>query len=834
MVRMRCRIGEDDEAAVAAEKLHAALEEHILDPDERAFVEPRLVQLLGAGDDETRDRQDLFSAWRLFFERLCDAYPTILAFEDMQWADESLLDFVEYLLEWSRNHPLFVITMARPELADKRPAWGAGHRYFTSLYLEPLSQPAMEALLEGLVPGLPDSIGSQILARAEGVPLYAVETVRMLLDRGLIAEDGAAYRVAGEVESLEVPETLHALIAARLDGLAADERRVVGDAAVLGKTFTLDALAVLSDLPREDLERLLKGLVRREVLGLQSDARSPEKGQYGFLQDLLRQVAYETLPKRERRAKHVAAAGHLSASLGEDEVAEVVASHYLDAYRLEPDAPDGPEIRSKAHAALVRAGERAASLGAAAEAQRYFEQAAELAETPAEQAAACFRSGEMAVQAGANDRAASLFERAAAAHESLGETHAAARAEAWAAFAVGQAGRAKESEERLERAYARIAGDEPDADVALVLTRLAQRKLFSGDPDAAAALNERALDVCEAFGLVDELLRAWNVKANLITDSRPREARAMFQLSLETALAHGRRRDILVSTSNLSDLEFRRDRYRESLPYIDQTLVLARRSGDRAMEWFALAEQSYALTMLGRWDDALAVLDTIPDERLGADVNTASTLSGPLEILVHRGELDRARSLLRRFDPMVDTVDVQMRAAFHAAEAAVRLAEGDARDALRAADVAFAGDGFGIAFQSVKIGFIHGGEAALALGDVVALGQMLERVEREPTGLRPPLLAASVDRFRARLAGSDPAADELFGAAARRLREIALPFHVAVVLVEHAEWLAEEGRRGDAEPLVADARAILEELGATALLARVAALDASAPSQVEA
>src|SRR5439155_10212960 len=192
-------IAEDDDQATAAKKLDAVLQEHILDPEEREFVEPRLAQLLGLGDQETRDRQDLFAAWRLFFERLADEYPTVLAFEDMQWADASLLDFVEYLLEWSRDHPVFVITLARPDLLERRPTWGAGHRNFTSLYLEPLSEGAMEELLTGLVPGLPAQLREQILQRAEGVPLYAVETVRMLLDRGLLAEEGSSYKVVGEI-----------------------------------------------------------------------------------------------------------------------------------------------------------------------------------------------------------------------------------------------------------------------------------------------------------------------------------------------------------------------------------------------------------------------------------------------------------------------------------------------------------------------------------------------------------------------------------------------------------------------------------------------------------
>jgi predicted ATPase len=223
---MRCRISEDEEPASAHSKLEAALVEHVLDEEERRFIEPRVAHLLGLEEGARFERDDLFAAWRLLFERLADAEPTALVFEDMQWADDSLLDFIDYLLEFSRDSRLFVLTLARPELQESRPTWGAGRRNFTSLYLEPLSEASMESLLAGLVPGLPDEVHSQILERAEGVPLYAVETVRMLLDRGMLVQDGPVYRPAGPITSLEVPETLHALIAARLDGLSAEERRV--------------------------------------------------------------------------------------------------------------------------------------------------------------------------------------------------------------------------------------------------------------------------------------------------------------------------------------------------------------------------------------------------------------------------------------------------------------------------------------------------------------------------------------------------------------------------------------------------------------------------------
>ena len=347
MVRMRCRITEEDSPETAAAKLHSSLEEHILDADERRFVEPRLARLLGLGDWDGTDRQELFAAWRLFFERLADSQTVLLLFEDLQWADASMLDFVEYLLEWSRNHPIFVVTLARPELLERRTNWGAGQRSFSSIYLEPLPESAMRELLNGLVPGLPSELEQRILDHAEGVPLYAVEIVRMLLDRGLLESDGAAYMLTGPVEELEVPETLHALIAARLDGLGEEERRVLQDGAVLGKTFTRASLAALSQLDDTELETLLTGLVRKEVLFLQADPRSPEHGQYGFLQDLVRRVAYETMSKRDRASRHLAAAEQMVAALGEDEAAEVVASHLVDAYRETPD----DALRARAQAA---------------------------------------------------------------------------------------------------------------------------------------------------------------------------------------------------------------------------------------------------------------------------------------------------------------------------------------------------------------------------------------------------------------------------------------------------------------------------------------------------
>src|SRR5262245_58310803 len=207
MVRMRADILEDEPLEAAQAKLRACIQLHIRDDDERAWIEPRLAHLLGLTERVAPDQEDLFSAWRLFFERMAEEGPAILLFEDLHWADAALLDFIEYLLEWSRNFPLFILTLTRPELLERRPTWGAGKPNFHSLVLEPLSDEARDELLRGLVPGLPEEVSADIRERAEGVPLYAVETVRMLLDRGLLTREDGEYRLTGSLEALEVPET---------------------------------------------------------------------------------------------------------------------------------------------------------------------------------------------------------------------------------------------------------------------------------------------------------------------------------------------------------------------------------------------------------------------------------------------------------------------------------------------------------------------------------------------------------------------------------------------------------------------------------------------------
>ncbi len=803
MVRMRCRIGEEDEPGVALEKLRATLEEHVLDADERAFVEPRLAHLLALAEHAARDRQDLFAAWRLFFERLADTYPTVLAFEDLQWADSSLLDFIEYLLEWSRNSPLYVVTLSRPELLERRPTWGAGHRNFTSLYLEPLDGDAMEQLLDGLVPGLPDTTRRQILERAEGVPLYAVETVRMLVDRGLIADQGSRYQPVGELGELDVPETLHALIAARLDGLPPEERRLLQDGSVLGKSFTRDALAALAE-EDDQLDLLLGSLIRKEVLGLQADARSPEHGQYAFLQDLVRHVAYESLSKRERRARHLAAASHLErAFAGDDEVAEVIASHLLDAYTAAPD----DELRARAREALVRAAARAQALAASGEAQRYLMQAAELADDPLERAGLLYEAGHAAQGAADLQAAERLYGESVALYEAAGESHPAARVAARLAYVVRWQGRFGEAIAMTEQAYDLLKDDEPDEDLAMLTMRLAGGYIFSGD-DRAAAFVDRAIELGESLGAAEVLAGAFVGRAQLARAAgHSHVATAYLREGLVIAEEHGVLDQAATILFNLSDQCFHADRYADALGYLESALTLSRRRGNRPHERATLAESTYPLYMLGRWDECLATAAEIPEDRLNESV-TLSLLSSVVEIHIARGNAPEARRLLGLYP--ADSPDLQERTSVAAADTAVLHAEGRLEEALMAALKTFdmLGEMAAISYQQAKQAFWHATEAALALGRTSDVQSLLARVETAAPGQRPPFMEAQALRVRGRLEASPGR----FEAAARRFGELEMPFWEAVAQIERAEVAGEAVQAGALDTL--------DRLGATAWLAR--------------
>jgi class 3 adenylate cyclase/tetratricopeptide (TPR) repeat protein len=826
MVRRRADIVEGEPPESARPKLAAALEPYITDPEERAWIEPRLAHLLGLEDGTARDREDLFAAWRLYFERLSQFQPAILVFEDMQWADVSLLEFVEYLLEWSRAHPIFVLTLARPELQERRRDFGKALRNSTTLSLEPLSEAAMAELLDGLVPGLPDELRGQILARAEGVPLYAVETVRMLLDRGLLTREGEAYRLSGPVEQLDVPETLQSLVAARLDGLSASERRLVQDASVLGKTFTKQALTALSGIGEAELEPLLTALVRKEVLTLQADPRSPERGQYGFLQDLLKRVAYETLAKRERKVRHLAAAEYLERSWGpaEQEIVEVVASHYLAAYEAAPEADDAAEIKQKAGDHLTRAGERAASLAANEEAQRYFEQAAELADEPLIEASLRERAGETAWTGGNAKTAREQLSQALVLFEHGGETHPAARVSARLGEVEWQSGELERALTRMEQAFAVLSAEEPDADIAALAAQLGRLHTFRGELELAEERIATALTLAERLWLPEILAQALTTSGLIaLYRERPETALGLISHALGVALEHDASSAALRASFNLAEVLCQRDRYEGALARFDDGLALARKVGNRLWERNFLLNSAYPLLLTGRWEEATARLAAVPDPELsgGAAIQAIFPLA---ELAAGRGrsaDAEHALALGARFE---GSADVQERSALAACKAIVRRAQGRYEEALAAAEEAIeAAELLGWGSQNARAGLVEGIESALALGRLDRAEQLVALIEARPAGAAPLYLRGQAARLRARLnaATGKKEVEPRLKSAAATFRELGLPFWLAVTILEHGEWLVGQGRTGEAEPLLAEARETFERLEAKPWLERV-------------
>jgi class 3 adenylate cyclase len=382
LIRYLLRLtGNDDDTAVRA-ALSERLAQTVPEASEREVLRPRLESLLGL-NDRIFEQADLFACWRAFLESLHrDGDPVTVVIDDLQWADDGLLDFIEHLLEAART-PMFILALARTEVTDLRPGLGGGRRS-TTLFLDPLGTSAMSALLDGLVSNISPLMRDELVRRAEGVPLYAVETIRTLIDRDIVVPSEGQYAVdaaAAEVLDLDAlgpPASLQALLAARLDALTDAERRVVQDASVLGLTFTFDGLRALSPSD-SDLETTLSGLRHKEIVTIEADPRSPERGQFRFVQAMLRGVAYDTLSRRDRQSRHLAAAAFLSAQPDVDAMSAIVAEHYLDAVAAMPDQPEAAAAMAKGQQLLEQAAAHAVSAGAARGAVALYDRLLDLA-----------------------------------------------------------------------------------------------------------------------------------------------------------------------------------------------------------------------------------------------------------------------------------------------------------------------------------------------------------------------------------------------------------------------------------------------------------------------
>jgi predicted ATPase len=674
---------------------------------------------------------------------------------------------------------------------------------------------------------MPAPAQAKMTAQAQGIPLFAVETVRSLVDRDIVQPIEGSYRLVGEVGELAVPDSLHALLAARLDALDPAVRRLVADAAVLGHTFPAEALITVSGQDEAVVRAALAELVRREVFAVSADPLSPERGSYGFAQNMLRQVAYDTLSRRDRKARHLAVAAHLRAAFPGDgeEVTDVIARHYLDALDALPADPDAADIREQAIAALTRAAERADRTGAAAAAAASYATAAKLTQPDAAdgQHTAAVLWEHAARAAITNADYAAAVEHAGHAgdlYRQGGDARSAARAQAIAGRALRRWGRHTEAREQLTVAVAVLRAD-PDADTVRALEELAQLEVFAGAPDAdalsaeALALGQaRVVDdatlaglfilrgTCHAFAGRMPEAAAYNREAARLAEQAgdpARLGRALVNLA-----------DVITGTDPVAGAEAAR-----------AAIAHSRRSGERYSLAVAVMNLVQALLMTGDWDTAEAEINQATD---------ADGLAGIEDILCHRagvaalrGDTSAAQAALDGLGDLRESEDPQDQAQIAVAEAFTAAARNQPDAALgHARAILGHAAALGIGHEYLRWAWPLAARAAHDLADTAAAAELLALLDGHQPGELAPMQRAERDLARARLTAADagPDADATFAAAITGLRRHSTPYHLAHGLLDHAAHLLRTGQDEAAGAAISEARGIAERLRCQPLLDR--------------
>jgi class 3 adenylate cyclase/tetratricopeptide (TPR) repeat protein len=500
ILKAQAGILESDPSEVAISKLEAVLP----GGEERSWFRQRLLPLLGIEATSSAEREELFTAWRRFLEYIAEEHPAVLVFEDLHWADGAMLSFLEHLADRAEEVPLLIIGTARPELFERHPNYGR-LRNATPINLTPLSQEEtarlVSALLETSV--LPVELQQPILDRAGGNPLYAEEFVRLLKDKDLLIEKGAGWGLREGAEVL-FPDSIQALIAARLDTLAADTKSMLADAAVVGKVFWAGAIALMGGRNVDAVTETLRELSRKELVRPARRSSIEGEGEYAFWHVLTRDVAYGQLPRASRASRHVAAARWIESKSPEriEDLAEVLAYHYstaLELSRATGQVDQAVELEAPALAFLSMAGERALGLDTAA-ALSNLERA--LALTPPDhpdRAQALFRFGKVAFQAARYVEAQQALEEAVASFRTAGDDPAAARAMVTLTSLLTRLGDPRRREVAAEALdLLEPLGPSPELIDALAL--MASLEALQGKLQSGIQRAERALALAEELG----------------------------------------------------------------------------------------------------------------------------------------------------------------------------------------------------------------------------------------------------------------------------------------------------------------------------------------------
>jgi class 3 adenylate cyclase/tetratricopeptide (TPR) repeat protein len=605
MVKAHVGILETDSPDEAGRKLERSVGDLLADGDAN-WVEGHLRPLMGLGTDQEAygdHRVEAFAAWRRFFEAIAEDRPLVLVFEDLHWADEGLLDFVDHLVEWASGVPILAVCTARPELLTRRPGWGGGKPNAVTLSLSPLDDEQTARLLAALLERsvLPAETQSALLRRAGGNPLYAEEFVRMVADRDLLS--------AGE--ELPLPESVQGIVAARLDALPDQEKALLQDMAVIGKVFWLGAAAQIGGLERFAAEDLLHRLERKEFVRRERRSSVGAETEYAFQHLLVRDVAYAQIPRVSRAEKHQAVAEWIEALGRSYDHAEMLAHHYLAA--LEFTSAAGAEtavLSERARLALREAGDRAFALSAYPAARRFYEAAVELWPTAdADRPQLLFEYGRVLMLTEVMSGVEVVVE-ARDALFAVGDIERTAEAEALLAEAFWLQGQRDRGFERIGAAESLIADAASSGSKAYVLSNLSRFLMLAGEDAEAIRIGKEALEMAEQLGL-DEL-RAHAL--NNIGSSRVRSGDAGGLEDLEQSVAiavainspEGTR-----SYGNLASMLADLGELERSSEMVAEGLKLAERFGLwEPMNWLT-AETAWPLYFRGHWREAFQQLDEL-------------------------------------------------------------------------------------------------------------------------------------------------------------------------------------------------------------------------------
>ena len=597
LVKSHAGILESDPAETVGEKLGATVATLVREAAAREWTEAYLRPLVGLDGAErlSGDRRgEAFSAWRHFVEGIAADGRVVLAFEDLQWADDGLLDFIEYLHRWSGGLRLAILCTARPELSERRPMWPG------IVQVEPLSADDTTELVDELLGSttLRAELRDELLVRAAGNPLYAEEFVRMFQERR-------------DEEEIQLPETVQALISGRLDTLHPQAKEIVRDGAVVGHGFWVGALVHVGGLHREQIERRLGELQWKELVRPHPTSAVAGESQYTFWHVLVRDVAYAQIPRAARAEKHRSTAEWIeSLAPGRADLTELLAHHYssaLEYARL--SRQDTSELVERARLALRDAGDRALTVYAYPAAARFFRDALELwpDDDPA-RPQLLFSLGKAlfwSERAGTDE-----LVRARDALVAAGDLGRASRADVLLSRLAIARGDPEEASLHAAAAVALLQDAPSSAEQAEAVSNLAAVHAVRGESERALEASAEALALAETLSL-DEI-RAESLTFRGHARILDGDEGGIADLELAVEVAEDTSAPAVVrSCANLATSLVELGQLERAWVVYERGRTAAEHFGDAlGMHWLA-AERPYELYWRGEWDDALVAAESL-------------------------------------------------------------------------------------------------------------------------------------------------------------------------------------------------------------------------------